>query len=378
MKLYFGESVRRLRLAAGLTQEQLAQRLHVTFQTISKWERNESYPDITMLPALAGLFNVKVDELLGVNQAENEQRVQEIMDMYDKNRKTRQERLAILKAAVAEFPLDYRILVRYLECLLGARGPGLKASLAVEKEVREIYENIVEHCKDDSIRIRAKRGFVQYLHQLARPFDPEEQPLGNPARQEECEKILAEMPSLMTSREHIATLVTMPGEPQLRAVQEKIQKSLWLLTHAIGRHGPYVAHPGDESTYANAAEIVYAHEIEMKLIALIYPDGDYGIQTWHIIYTSGYLAFYHSLLSNFDAAFEHLNRAIAVAREFDAQPQIITHTSPLLAGLSYDKTCCDQNHTKRLECLFADRYPWPEEFREDPRFQQYLNFSQET
>ncbi|MCL2532396.1 MAG: helix-turn-helix domain-containing protein, partial [Oscillospiraceae bacterium] len=47
MKLYFGESVRRLRLAAGLTQEQLAQRLHVSFQTISKWERNESYPDIT-------------------------------------------------------------------------------------------------------------------------------------------------------------------------------------------------------------------------------------------------------------------------------------------------------------------------------------------
>ncbi|MCL2195009.1 MAG: helix-turn-helix domain-containing protein, partial [Oscillospiraceae bacterium] len=77
MQLYFGESVRRLRQAAGLTQEQLAQRLHVTFQTIRKWERNESYPDITMLPVLAGLFGVRVDELLGVNQAENERRVQQ-------------------------------------------------------------------------------------------------------------------------------------------------------------------------------------------------------------------------------------------------------------------------------------------------------------
>lgn len=61
MNIYLGENIKRLRRERDITQETLAEFLGVTFQSISKWERGESYPDITLLPAIAGFFNVSID-----------------------------------------------------------------------------------------------------------------------------------------------------------------------------------------------------------------------------------------------------------------------------------------------------------------------------
>ena len=55
-----------LRKSRGFTQQELADLLGVSFQTVSKWENRVTMPDITMLPALAELFAVSVDELLGL------------------------------------------------------------------------------------------------------------------------------------------------------------------------------------------------------------------------------------------------------------------------------------------------------------------------
>ena len=55
----------------GLTQDKLAEALGVTAQAVSKWENDQSCPDITMLPRLAELFHISTDELLGVQKAES-------------------------------------------------------------------------------------------------------------------------------------------------------------------------------------------------------------------------------------------------------------------------------------------------------------------
>ena len=54
----------------GLTQDQLAEKLGVTAQAVSKWENDQSCPDIYMLPKIAELFGVTTDELLGMSSAE--------------------------------------------------------------------------------------------------------------------------------------------------------------------------------------------------------------------------------------------------------------------------------------------------------------------
>lgn len=58
-----GNKIRTLRRNKNLTQEELAQKLSVTSQAISKWERGLSSPDIAMLPIIARFFGITMDEL---------------------------------------------------------------------------------------------------------------------------------------------------------------------------------------------------------------------------------------------------------------------------------------------------------------------------
>ena len=58
-----GENIASHRRTAGLTQELLADRLGVTSQAVSKWERQISCPDVSLLPAMADVFGVSIDEL---------------------------------------------------------------------------------------------------------------------------------------------------------------------------------------------------------------------------------------------------------------------------------------------------------------------------
>ena len=59
-----GSFMAALRKANGLTQQQVADKLNVSNKTVSKWECNEGYPEISMLPVIAELYSVSVDELL--------------------------------------------------------------------------------------------------------------------------------------------------------------------------------------------------------------------------------------------------------------------------------------------------------------------------
>ena len=59
------EKIKELRLLNGLNQVELAKRLGLTKQTISNWENNNIQPSIEMLEALADLFSVSTDYLLG-------------------------------------------------------------------------------------------------------------------------------------------------------------------------------------------------------------------------------------------------------------------------------------------------------------------------
>ena len=67
-----GNNLKTLRKSKNLTQEELAECLNLSPQTISKWENNLSMPDISMLPILADYFGISVDSLLSYNVKERE------------------------------------------------------------------------------------------------------------------------------------------------------------------------------------------------------------------------------------------------------------------------------------------------------------------
>lgn len=61
----FGQRFQRLRKTAGLTQEDVATKLNITAQAVSKWENDVSAPDISVLVELSDILNVTLNELLG-------------------------------------------------------------------------------------------------------------------------------------------------------------------------------------------------------------------------------------------------------------------------------------------------------------------------
>lgn len=69
LHIMFSENLKTLRKQKGFSQEELAGRLHVVRQTISKWEKNLSVPDADTLIRLAEILEVSVSELLGTNIA---------------------------------------------------------------------------------------------------------------------------------------------------------------------------------------------------------------------------------------------------------------------------------------------------------------------
>ena len=61
--LKIGEKIRAKRREHNMTQEELANKLFVSKAAVSKWENEESFPDITVLPQIAQIFHITIDEL---------------------------------------------------------------------------------------------------------------------------------------------------------------------------------------------------------------------------------------------------------------------------------------------------------------------------
>ena len=66
-----GKGIAKLRKSHKMTQKQLADELSVTYKAVSKWETGTGLPDIAMLPALASVFNVSIDEIVSGSSSDD-------------------------------------------------------------------------------------------------------------------------------------------------------------------------------------------------------------------------------------------------------------------------------------------------------------------
>lgn len=76
----FGNKIRELRKKKGITQEQLASALNISPQAVSKWEMSAGYPDVSLIPILAGYFEVSLDVLFDYDASQINQKVEDILE----------------------------------------------------------------------------------------------------------------------------------------------------------------------------------------------------------------------------------------------------------------------------------------------------------
>lgn len=88
-----GQKIKELRLKNSYTQKQLADVLHVSFQTVSKWEKGENEPDVATIKQLAALFNVSVDDLVSEKElpTTQEETKEEIIKVPEVKESTKSE-----------------------------------------------------------------------------------------------------------------------------------------------------------------------------------------------------------------------------------------------------------------------------------------------
>ncbi len=167
MELNIGMNIKRLRLAKGLTQEQLAELLTISTAAVSKWEAKNTYPDITMLFPLAEIFGVTVDELLGYDEAKAKADVDKILAEYQRLYVEGRfsEGKELICNARKKYPHDYRIMNKYMwDIAGGTAGNDAETLLKNKDELRQLCDCILEGCTQDDLRAEAINMKAKLLH----------------------------------------------------------------------------------------------------------------------------------------------------------------------------------------------------------------------
>ncbi len=137
----FGENLMRSRKKSGLSQEEVAAKLGISRQTVSKWELEETLPDIQQAKKLSTLYHITLDELV-----ELDLQVQEIQQVIEKTSEETQKKIDW----TAMWAKKYPVLASYpQEVNLEDHVPGLKAMLArLEQDYHYIRQDAFLVLKD--------------------------------------------------------------------------------------------------------------------------------------------------------------------------------------------------------------------------------------
>ncbi len=355
MNIYLSENIKRLRREKELTQETLAEFLGVTFQSISNWERGESYPDITMLPEIAAFFKVSVDELLGINKSENEHEINSKIADYDNltDHKLMQKIINDLKA---KFPNDFRVLIRYLGCLVRFS----EDLSSVSSEVFAIYNNIQQNCTNDRIRIKAKRIMIEFYRSQLNSENTD-------VMFEKCEKLICEMPDMRDSHEMFCTFYPENHPEHDIKIQNAIEENFILRTTFYSHYYFYNDNCTDEwQTKSIQKEIEY--------LEFIYDDGNYGKMWKTMISLYGHLGIKYFKLNDYKNAIHNFKKSAELAIKFDNLDRITIMHSTIFDGKEFDKHTLGSTFVakNRVKKLLTKEYPLTDKFKGTNEFNEII------
>ena len=157
-----GSNIKELRLSKGMTQEQLAEYTGVSSRAVSRWENSTTYPDITLLPVIANIFEVTVDDLLDVNVYKKEQDIKSIIEKNNEYTHLGQleQSIDLLRSALKKYPNNYNILDELMTSLFCHYCAKQDEREHLLPEIRAIGEKILNRCNNKSIRYSAIQTLV--------------------------------------------------------------------------------------------------------------------------------------------------------------------------------------------------------------------------
>lgn len=336
-----GERIKALRKKKDMTQEKLADFLHVSYQAVSKWECGIANPDLSLIVPLTRLFNVSADELLGLTNEEVDKRKAYFdAEYFDFWLKDHEADLEIARQAVAEYPSDFRYLhwlasdewyVGYsLEYYGTDKGKDLIESSAKHNLM------ILENCDDPEMKKEAISGLV-FAYSSMDNLD-------------EAKKYAEMYPDESERDRDDLLLHCLRGDEQYTLRKKIFRKKLLQLSFSL------------ESLWRNSLPPFYealdAHE---TIIKAIITDGNY--QRLHGDLSDIYLEHAKISMQNNDPdeAIKNLTICLGHANEYDKMVEkgIEEYTCPILNGYREDyrnRRSVGFTHTEYIrDCIMDDK-----------------------
>ena len=157
-----GQRIKQARLAKNFTQEDLAEQLGVSFQAVSRWENSTTYPDITLLPIIANMFDVTIDYLLDMESYKKKDEIDKILKQVDIlfNEGKTKEREKILENVLKKYPNNWDIKYRLMGVYFTISFTYTENQDEYEQKTIKLANNILDKCLDDSIRYLAMQQLV--------------------------------------------------------------------------------------------------------------------------------------------------------------------------------------------------------------------------
>ncbi len=248
MNILLDENLRKLRTSRGNRQEDLANHLGVSVQSVSKWERGENLPDLTLIPAIASYYDVTVDDLLGVGEV----RKQEKIDWYFAESKRLlhdgkpEKNIELMRKAVKEFPNEYKLIAHLAFSLFfgyfGNRDYKPELSESIELDEKILRESTDAAIRENSIQ----RLCLSYNH------------LGDKAKAREY----AEMGLFINNSKEVLLSYVLDGEEGDKHNKKLIELALSLIINTINK--------------LDSVDWLTRHEFRIKLLELFFEDDFMG------------------------------------------------------------------------------------------------------
>lgn len=183
--------LKELRTRRGLTQEQAAQVLGVSAQVVSKWERGLTQPDVQMMPRIAVLYRISLDELYDMDAYYSRKHVEEYLERINRVILT-EEKDIVFQLIAEEISLRPNAYEEYMRLIWYAAYRNMSEKIYVDQLI-PLVERVEQFCRSDKIRHTI---FRQMVNICAHSEDPEIQKL--------TKTYYEKLPYLANSRELLA------------------------------------------------------------------------------------------------------------------------------------------------------------------------------
>ena len=388
MELNIGKTIKRLRKEKDVTQEDFAELLGVSSQSVSRWENGVCYPDMELIPAIANFFGISTDELFGCRY-DRDRKIDEILAKidafclkYNGDDDWVDDCLAILRGGLAEFPGNERLLIRLADTLYeagwrrqgdwqGYNNDGFLQLAADAQHKNSYWEESIQICErlagnsaDQAVRTQA----VTLLVPMYRNTGDTEKAVG----------WAKSMPALVSCREILLTEAA-DGRERSRYIGE-------FLLQAARQFSEQLMY----GLVANERHFDSDMPIEkikglIAMFGLVCDDGNYGPCHANLQYLYLYLSRVQWERGYHDEAFESLDLALYHARETQKVRNEPVHrmTAPLVC---FVETKTDDDVRKEVVKQLPEEWPFwldpdyseiEKEIKADPRWDAWVKKTQE-